>query len=81
VVVLRRTRPDLQRGFRVPLVPLFPIIGAGLCIYLMVDLPGTTWWRFGIWLAVGIAIYFLYGRRHSRLQRGQVTAGEAELPG
>ena len=80
VVVLRRTRPDLERGFRVPLVPLFPIIGAGLCIYLMVDLPGTTWWRFLIWLAIGIAIYFLYGRRHSRLQRGQVTAGEAELP-
>jgi basic amino acid/polyamine antiporter, APA family len=85
VVVLRRTRPDLERGFRVPLAnlpfPLFPMIGAGLCIYLMLDLPGTTWWRFLIWMGIGIAIYFLYGRRHSRLQRGQVVAGEAELPG
>ena len=80
VVVLRRTRPDLQRGFRVPFVPFFPIIGAGLCIYLMIDLPGTTWWRFLIWLAIGFAIYFLYGRRHSRLQRGEVVAAEAELP-
>jgi APA family basic amino acid/polyamine antiporter len=83
VVVLRRTRPDLERGFRVPLAnlpfPLFPLIGAGLCLYLMLDLPGTTWWRFGIWLAIGIAIYFLYGRRHSRLRRGEVAAPEAEL--
>ena len=80
VVVPRRTRPNLQRGFRVPFVPFFPIIGAGLCIYLMIDLPGTTWWRFLIWLAIGFAIYFLYGRRHSRLQRGEVVAAEAELP-
>jgi APA family basic amino acid/polyamine antiporter len=47
----------------------------------MVDLPGTTWWRFLLWMAIGIAIYFLYGRRHSRLQQGQVVAGEAEMPG
>ena len=80
VVVLRRTRPDLERGFRVPLVPVFPIIGAGLCIYLMVDLPGTTWYRFLIWLALGLLIYFFYGRHHSRLQQGQVVAPEAELP-
>lgn len=80
VVVLRRTRPDLERGFRVPLVPFFPIIGAGLCIYLMLDLPGTTWWRFLIWLAIGVVIYFVYGRKHSRLQQGEVVAGEAEMP-
>ena len=79
VVVLRRTRPDLERGFRVPLVPFFPIIGAGLCIYLMLDLPGTTWWRFLIWLAIGVVIYFFYPRKHSRLQQGQVVAGEAEM--
>jgi APA family basic amino acid/polyamine antiporter len=79
VVILRRTRPDLERGFRVPLVPIFPIIGAGLCIYLMADLPGATWWRFLIWLLIGIVIYFAYGRRHSRLQRGEVVAGEAEM--
>ena len=68
VIVLRRTKPELERGFRVPFVPVFPIIGAGLCIYLMTKLPGETWERFGIWLAIGVALYFLYGRRHSRLR-------------
>jgi APA family basic amino acid/polyamine antiporter len=51
-------------------VPLFPIIGIGLIIYLMFQLPAGTWWRFGIWLAIGLGIYFLYGRNHSLLQRG-----------
>ena len=68
VIVLRRTQPDLERGFRVPLVPWFPIIGALLCIYLMTKLEAVTWLRFGIWLVAGLVIYFLYGRTHSRLQ-------------
>jgi APA family basic amino acid/polyamine antiporter len=79
VIVLRRTRPDLERGFRVPFVPLFPIIGAVLALFLMKYLERDTWIRFGIWLAIGFAIYFLYGRRHSLLQRGQVANPEAEL--
>jgi basic amino acid/polyamine antiporter, APA family len=74
VIVLRRTQPDLERGFRVPLVPLFPLIGTGLCIYLMTKLEAQTWLRFGIWLAVGLAVYFLYGLRHSRVQRGEEPA-------
>jgi hypothetical protein len=49
VIILRRTRPDLERGYRVPFVPVVPIIGTLLCIYLMVDLPGATWARFVIW--------------------------------
>jgi APA family basic amino acid/polyamine antiporter len=57
----------------VPFVPWFPIIGIALCIYLMTRLEGTTWLRFGIWLAIGLAIYGLYGRTHSRLQRGTTT--------
>jgi basic amino acid/polyamine antiporter, APA family len=68
VIVLRRTKPDLPRGFRVPLVPVVPIIGGLLCIYLMTRLPATTWWRFGIWMAVGLVFYFAYGRRKSRLR-------------
>jgi APA family basic amino acid/polyamine antiporter len=52
----------------VPLVPVFPIIGIGLIIYLMFQLPGTTWWRFGVWMVLGLLIYFFYGRHHSRLQ-------------
>jgi APA family basic amino acid/polyamine antiporter len=80
VIVLRRTRPDLERGFRVPLVPVFPIIGALLAIFLMTYLQGATWWRFAIWMAIGLTIYFLYGRHHSRLQQGEVINPEAELP-
>jgi APA family basic amino acid/polyamine antiporter len=76
VVVLRRTQPDLERGFRVPFVPVFPIIGTLLCFYLMSKLEGATWLRFVGWLVVGLVIYFAYGRTHSRLQRGEAPEGE-----
>jgi APA family basic amino acid/polyamine antiporter len=75
VIVLRYTRPDAPRPFRT-WSPVFPLIGAALCIYLMTRLPGTTWWRFFVWLAVGVAIYVVYGYRHSRLRHG-VTAPPA----
>ena len=68
VIVLRRTKPDLDRGFRVPLVPLVPLIGAALCIFLMKYLDGLTWLRFAVWLVIGVAIYALYGFRHSKLR-------------
>ena len=71
VIVLRRTQPDMERGFRVPLVPFFPLIGSALCIYLMTRLPAVTWLRFGGWLLLGLIIYFFYGRTHSVLQRGE----------
>jgi basic amino acid/polyamine antiporter, APA family len=78
VIVLRRTMPDMERPFRTPLVPLFPLIGTGLCIWLMTKLQAATWWRFGIWLALGLVIYFAYSRRHSRVQgRGD---GDGGLP-
>jgi APA family basic amino acid/polyamine antiporter len=73
VVVLRRTRPDMERGFRVPWVPVVPIIGALLCFYLMRELTFETWARFLGWLALGIVIYLAYGRRHSKLQRGEAV--------
>jgi basic amino acid/polyamine antiporter, APA family len=79
VIVLRRTRPDLERGFRVPFSPVFPAIGAALAIYLMTYLERDTWIRFGIWLLIGIVIYFAYGRRHSLLARGKVVNPEADL--
>ena len=73
VIVLRRTRPDLDRGFHVPGVPVVPIIGALLCFYLMKELTVETWLRFVGWLVIGLVIYFLYGRRHSRLQHGETV--------
>ncbi|MCW2966711.1 MAG: amino acid permease [Solirubrobacteraceae bacterium] len=69
VIVLRRTEPGLDRAFRVPLVPVVPLLGAALCIYLMSRQDAVTWLRFGGWLVVGLAIYFFYGRHRSRLQR------------
>ena len=69
VIWLRRTKPDMERGFRVPLVPVFPLIGAALCVYLMTKLPAETWFRFGAWLLLGLLIYVVYGYRHSRLRR------------
>jgi APA family basic amino acid/polyamine antiporter len=74
VIVLRRTRPDLPRAFRVPLVPWVPILAALACFYLMLNLTGTTWVRFLVWMAIGIVVYAVYGRSHSRL------AQEPEVP-
>jgi len=65
VMVLRHTRPDLKRGFRTPWVPVLPILAILTCMWLMLNLTGLTWIRFGIWMAIGVVVYFLYGRRHS----------------
>jgi APA family basic amino acid/polyamine antiporter len=69
VIWLRRSKPDMERRFRVPFVPVFPLIGAALCIYLMTKLPLDTWLRFVGWLALGLVIYAVYGYRNSRLRR------------
>jgi APA family basic amino acid/polyamine antiporter len=71
VIFLRRTEPDRPRPFRVPGVPYTPIISIVACVYLMYQLPGITWIRFGIWLAVGLVFYFLYGYKHSVLRTGK----------
>ena len=67
VLVLRYTDPDIPRPFRTPLVPLVPLLGVGFCFFLMRGLPVDTWARLIVWMAIGIAIYFLYGRKHSKL--------------
>jgi APA family basic amino acid/polyamine antiporter len=69
IAVLRRLRPDVPRPFRTPFVPLVPILGAGICLVQMVSLPGDTWLRLVVWMAIGLAIYFGYGQRHSKLRR------------
>jgi APA family basic amino acid/polyamine antiporter len=68
VIVLRRLEPDRSRPFRVPGVPFTPLFSVFACGYLMFQHPTVTWKRFGIWLLVGLVIYFLYGMRHSRLR-------------
>jgi len=69
VVILRRTQPDAPRAYRTPLVPLVPILGILSCGAMMVSLDGETWLRLAVWLAIGLAIYFGWSRRHSRIGR------------
>jgi basic amino acid/polyamine antiporter, APA family len=68
VWILRRTRPELERPFRTPLVPLVPLLGVLSCLGLMLTLPLDTWIRLLVWLVIGFAIYFGYSRKHSRLR-------------
>ncbi|WP_026692616.1 amino acid permease [Peribacillus kribbensis] len=70
ILYLRRSNPELKTGFRVPFVPLIPILAFLFCAYLALQLPGITWAAFGIWLVIGLLIYFLYGRKHSVLNKG-----------
>lgn len=73
IIVLRRTRPDASRTFRTPLVPWTPLVGIGFSLWLLSKLPAVAWERFGVWMALGLLLYFSYGRRHSALA-SQVTA-------
>ncbi|GJE00490.1 amino acid permease [Methylobacterium isbiliense] len=75
VIIMRRTHPELERGYRTPLVPFVPIAGIVVCLAMMVSLDGETWLRLVIWLAIGLAIYFGYGRRHSRVGRERALGG------
>jgi APA family basic amino acid/polyamine antiporter len=73
VIILRRTRPDLERGFRVPLVPVLPILSIAACGWLMLNLTGLTWIRFLVWMVIGLGFYLLYGRRHSVLAKREAA--------
>jgi basic amino acid/polyamine antiporter, APA family len=84
VIVLRRTRPDMERPYRVPWSPVLPLLGIAFAVYLMADLPLSTWIRFVVWLAIGVVIYFAYGYRNSRLRKahgeyGLLPAERADL--
>jgi APA family basic amino acid/polyamine antiporter len=69
VLVLRHTEPDRPRPFRVPFVWPVCVLSAAGCVFIMYGLPGTAWERFGIWLAIGLVLYFTYGFSHSKLRR------------
>ena len=80
VWVLRMRRPNLPRPFKTPWVPFVPIMGIVVSLLMMAALPLDTWLRLLVWLAIGLAIYFSYGKKHSRVQEGakaatEVTAG------
>ena len=79
VIVLRRTRPDLERSFKVPLMPVLPILSVIACLWLMINLTAITWIRFLIWMALGVVVYYAYGKRHSLVgQRADGSLGLAE---
>lgn len=67
ILVLRKTQPNLERPFKTPLVPLVPILGIVVCVIMMASLPIESWERLAIWLAIGLVIYFIYGRKHSKV--------------
>ncbi|HVZ77465.1 MAG TPA: amino acid permease [Gemmatimonadaceae bacterium] len=80
VLVLRRTDPDRPRPFRAPWSPFVPLGGVGVCLYLMWGLPSETWLRLVVWLAIGLAIYFGYGRRNAVAVRQAATAPAGARP-
>jgi APA family basic amino acid/polyamine antiporter len=75
VLVLRVKDPGRPRPFRAPLVWIVAPLGAAACLFVMIGLPFSAWIRFGIWLAIGLALYALYGYRHSRLRAGPPGPG------
>ncbi|MDD1786383.1 amino acid permease [Burkholderia gladioli] len=70
VIVLRRTRPDLPRAFRCPGVPVVPVLAVAACVFLMLNLSAVTWKAFGVWLVIGLVIYFVYSRRNAKIAQG-----------
>ncbi len=78
IIVLRRTRPNLERAFRTPGVPFIPILSVLASFYLMLNLTSTTWLRFFAWMAVGLVVYFGYSRSHSRLAGSSARGGRAD---
>lgn len=69
ILVLRKTQPDAERPFRTPFVPLVPILGIIVCVVMMISLPGESWERLAIWLGLGLVIYFVYSKKHSKLNK------------
>jgi len=69
VIILRVKEPARARSFKVPFNPITPLLGVAACIFLMTGLPGVTWWRFIMWLVLGLIVYFSYGIKNSELHK------------
>ena len=80
VLDMRKTHPDASRPFRVPLVPLVPILGIFFCLLLMFSLPVENWIRLVVWLGIGFVIYFSYGIRHSVMHNAAIKAAADAKP-
>ena len=73
VIVLRKTHPNLERGFKVPLVPAVPLMAVACCVFLMLSLSKTTWLYFGAWNVLGVVVYFVYSHKNSSLQDKNIS--------
>ena len=71
ILVLRKSKPDIKRPFKTPWVPFVPIMGAAICLLQTISLPGDTWLRLILWMAIGFCIYFFYGIKHSKIRNGK----------
>ena len=69
VIVPRKTEPDMKREFKTPFVPFVPILGVLVCFAMIYGLGWTNWLHLGVWLLIGLGIYFLYGRKNSKLNK------------
>ncbi|PEU79061.1 amino acid permease [Bacillus cereus] len=73
VIILRKSHPNLKRGFMVPFVPVLPSVSIVCCLFLMLNLPLRTWVYFSIWITIGVVIYFLYSIKHSNLNEETIS--------
>ena len=78
VIIMRKTMPEVPRKFKVPFVPLIPILGILVCLLMMSSLPKESWERLIIWMAIGVSIYFLYSRKHSVVRKLEKRKEEKE---
>ncbi|GLC28805.1 amino acid permease [Clostridium omnivorum] len=79
VIVLRKKRPDLKRSFKCPMVPAVPIMAILFCGYLIYSLPRITQYRFIAWLAIGLVVYFIYGIKHSTIEKYENAVENEEV--